>query len=686
MQWTLLSVLATGIAGGAGVVIAGLAIGNRRNDRTAPWHGGMVDRRSASAVSIGAVERVIDSANLGMYFWNMKTDMLYWSKHHYEIFGWPVGSTVTFAKFRDCIHPEDLPAVDDTIATAMRDKSDYHMRYRVRWPDGSVRHIRGSGRFDYDGHGQPTGMNGAVLDVTAAVDTETAMRQRQAELDAIVENLPDIVSRFDRAGRFLSVSSKIEALTGQPAAFYVGKTHDELGLDPIFAMRWQVVIEGVVRTKSPREFDYNYTDLEGRERFFIARAVPSLDEQGNVLSVLIIASDHTERERAARLTRATGEVLKKADARKNEYLATLAHELRGPLAPISSAAQLIKMSPQRAVRERAREVIERQVANLSQLVNDLMEVGRISAGKMEIDRKRITIRRVIDQAVESTRPLLEAKRQPLSLHVPQEQIWLDGDLLRLTQVFVNLVTNASKYSPPDAAISIRVRIDGANAVVEVRDQGMGLSDTAMLEIFDLFVQVHATGVQAQGGLGIGLSLVRQLVDIHGGTVGVTSDGPGKGSCFTVSLPRVEQPVEIASEAPPDASAQLPLCVLVVDDNMDSATTLAFLLEALGHRAITAFNGLDAVKAAEEHDIDMAFIDLGLPDISGIQVGLRIRGTQKGRKLPLIALTGLGRDEDRYVTQAAQFDEHIVKPLQMHDLNRIMTAGAERRHPAMKAQP
>jgi PAS domain S-box-containing protein len=518
----------------------------------------------------------------------------------------------------------------------------------------------------------------------AMAEAEYVIRQRQSELDAIVENLPDIISRFDGQGRYLSVSAKIVELTGKPAAFYFGKTHEEAGEEPVFAMRWRAVLEDVVRNRIAREFDYSYTDPQGRERFYITRALPLLDAAGNVATILTISSDHTERERVARLMQATGEGLRKADLRKNEYLATLAHELRGPLAPIASAAQLIKMSAQRPVREKAREVIERQIGNLSQLVNDLMEVGRISAGKMEIEKRRITIEAILQQAVESTRPLLHAKRQPLALHLPATPLWLDGDLLRLTQVFVNLITNASKYSPVEAPIAIDAHADGGDIVITVRDQGIGLTDEAMLDIFDLFVQVHATGVQAQGGLGIGLSLVRQLVGIHAGTVGVASDGPGQGSCFTVSLPKAEQPAATEAPARAQEAVAASLHVLVVDDNVDGATTLASLLEALGHQAVTAFNGRDAVRLAQEQPVDLAFIDLGLPDISGIQVALTIRGTPQGRKLPLIALTGLGREEDRYMTQAAQFDEHLVKPLQMNDLGRIMASVALKRQPGMAA--
>ncbi len=676
MQSTLLAAFATGLLMGAGSVAIGLRALKRGRTSTAQPR---IDTAECNLHRTGRfddLEHVIDSAGIGMYFWDMRSDTITWSTHHFTIFGWPPGQAATYAMFRERIHPEDLARVDDAVAAALRDHTDYHMRYRLLLPDGTVRHVNGSGRAVYDQQGNPISMNGAVIDVTQAILAENVTRQRESELVLMAENLPDIISRFDNKCRFLFMSPRIENVTGKPAAFYVGKTHAEIGIDPVLALRWRAVLESVIRGKCAREFDFSFIDQHGHELFFITRAVPSFDSHGDVETVLSFTTDYTERERDAETVRAAGAMLKKTDERKNQYLATLAHELRGPLAPISSATQLIKLSAQRVVREKAREVIERQVAALSGLVNDLMQVERINAGKLEIDKSTITIQTVIAQAVEIVRPLFDAKHQPLALHVPDGPIWLEGDLPRLTQVFGNLLTNASKYSPEGAPVSISAALDGHDVAVHVRDGGIGLSTSDIDDVFDIFVQVHATGVQSQGGLGIGLSLVKQLVELHEGKVTVASEGVGKGSCFTVRLPLREGQSQPETRAPATLSALRPLSVLVVDDNIDGATTLALLLETLGHRAMTAHTGQDAVQLAAEHPVDMAFVDLGLPDISGVQVALRIRGTQKGRKLPLYALTGLGRDEDRFLTQAAQFNEHIVKPLHMDDLLRITAAVAK----------
>lgn len=628
-----------------------------------------------STADDGVLDTVIDSAGIGMYFWNIAEGTLRWTRHHYDIFDIPASVLPTEELFRARIHPDDLAAVDGAIAAALQSGDDYRMRYRIRVADGAIRHVRGSGRFTYGTDGAAIAMNGAVIDVTQATLAENANLQREQELATIANNIPDLICTFDRACRLTFISAQIETLTGKPVAFFIGKTLAELIDDPVMYARLRAVLEDVMRHRHPREFDFTHTDRAGQDHFYITRALPTLDALGEVESVLTMSSDHTERERGARQVRVNGEVLRKADVRKNEYLATLAHELRGPLAPIASATQLIKLSNSRTIRDKALGVIERQVGNLSNLVNDLMEVGRISAGKLDIDSTPVTVQKIIELAVESTQPLLDAKRQQLTVHMPDQPLWLHGDVLRLSQVFINLITNASKYSPPAAPIAIDAVGTGGNAVINVRDSGIGLSATAMDDIFDLFVQVHATGVQAQGGLGIGLSLVRQLVKAHAGSVTVSSAGKDQGSCFTVNLPLADAAPHVDVPAAPVLAASNALRVLVVDDNVDGASTLATLLEALGHEAFTAFNGRDAVALAAQQPVDLAFIDLGLPDISGIQVALTIRGTPRGKSLPLVALTGLGRDEDRYMTQAAQFDEHIVKPLQLPELTRILATVA-----------
>ena len=687
MLWFQFGPAAAGMLGGFALgVLTCILLARRRAGAVAP--GLRVDeRREDLATRLEAFKDIIDAAGIGTFFWDLKSDTVRWSGHHYTIFDWPVAAPdapVSHAMFRDRLHPDDVAAVDAAIGDALRDGTGYQLRFRLCLPNARIRHVHGSGRVIFHKDGTPAGINGAVIDVSQAAEAQHATRQRELDFAAFAANLPDVVGRFDRERRCLSMSPRIEALTGYAPGYFVGKRFDEPGMEPLLARRWDAVLEDVVRNKRAREFDYGYTDQYGKERFFITRVFPSIDQDGNVDTVMTVSTDHTERERDARRVRADGVQLQEADVRKNAYLATLAHELRGPLAPISSAAQLIKFSRDRDVRSRAREVIERQVKQLAHLVDDLMEVGRISSGKLEIDHEPVVLQHVLTQAIESVQPAFRQKEQPLSWTAPEEPVWIKGDALRLIQVFGNLLTNASKYSPAQAPVSIRCHIDGQTATIDVCDQGIGLAAASIDDVFGLFTQVHATGIHAQGGLGIGLNLVKQLVGLHGGTVSAASEGLDKGSCFTVVLPRMDAPADAAPAAAEDTSTAGALHVLVVDDNVDGATTLALLLEALGHTSVLAFNGLDGVALAASEPIDMAFLDLGLPDISGIQVALRIRGSARGRRLPLIALTGLGRDEDRGMTSAARFDEHLTKPLDIADLLRLTRDVANRRDAAAGA--
>ncbi|WP_313177656.1 ATP-binding protein [Massilia sp.] len=674
MDGVAIAAAGIGILAGAGLTVLAAGLTGRLQRVPAPLLRDPASERRKDALGAGqrvsVLEHVLDLAGIGTYTWDLESDQLSWSSCSYRMFGQQPGSPVTYAMFRSLIHSEDLAAVEDALAASSRDRTDYQMRYRLVVGSDQVRYIQSSGRFVYGKEGNPTGLNGVVIDVTELTQMQLSKQHQEMELMVVAENLPDIISRFDGDGRFLFISKKIEELTGQPSSFYIGRRVDQSGFDYPFATRWNAVLDGVMRSKCEREFDFDFTDRHGADRFFIARAVPVLDASGRLLNILVISSDHTERERAAAQTRAISEALRVADRRKNEYLATLAHELRGPLAPISSAVQLIKLSSHRPAREKAREVIERQVASLSALINDLMEVGRISAGKIEIENKPLPLQRIMERASESVTPHLSLKRQQLDLRMPDDDMWIMGDELRLVQVFTNVLTNASKYSPPETTVKVEQLSVNGKAVVNICDQGIGLTESQMQDVFDIFVQVHSVGVQSQGGLGIGLSLVKQLVELHGGDVSVSSDGLDQGSCFTVTLPLTQARESSSQQGAPLSSAPTPLDILVVDDNVDGATTLATLLDAMGHRAVTAFTGHDAVRIAQSQQLDMAFIDLGLPDISGVQVALTIRATSTGRKLPLFALTGLGRDEDFFLTRSAQFNEHLVKPLSMDELLRI----------------
>lgn len=615
------------------------------------------------------LDHIGDSAGIGFYHWNVVSGEVLWSRRHRSMFGVDAGSPVSLALFDRCLHPDDIDGVKAAIARAFAERKDYVHEYRIRLDSGELRTIRGSGRISFDGAGRPLRMSGAVIDISAATEARLAVMRRERELAAIIENLPDVITRFDLQQRHLFVSPCIEAITGMPPSAFIGKTNEELGMDALMCARWRAVLDDVIRNGIVRELEFSFFDPQGKEHFFVTRAIPAFDGAGAVESVLTIASDHTAREVAARRLRASEALLQQADLRKNEYLATLAHELRGPLAPIATAVQLMKLSERSEVWQKSRQVIERQVGQLVELVDDLMDVGRISSGKLELRLARVALQPAVEHAIESVRPLFDGAGQQLTVSMPAAPIWLQADATRLTQIFTNLLTNAAKYSPAGAQVTLQASMEGDKVCVLVSDTGIGLTAAAMETIFDMFSQVHAQGEQARGGLGIGLSLVRQLVTLHQGDIGVTSAGPGKGAQFSVRLPLAPaaEAIDSAPRPSPAAAAMPPRQVLVVDDNVDGADTLVALLAALGHHARSVHKGQDAIAAAEAGAYDLVLLDLGLPDISGVQVALHVRGKPWGRDLKLVALTGLGQQHDRDLTRLAGFNLHLVKPVRIDDL-------------------
>ena len=355
--------------------------------------------------------------------------------------------------------------------------------------------------------------------------------------------------------------------------------------------------------------------------------------------------------------------LKEADQRKNEFLATLAHELRNPLAPITSAVQIMRLpGANDEVLEQARKTIERQVGHMARLVDDLMDIARISRDRLELRKDRVALAVVLQTAVETGKPGIEAARQRLCVTEPEETVWLHADLTRLSQAVGNLLNNASKYSAEGAQIDLTAEVVGGEAVIRVRDEGIGIPEDILPNIFEMFRQGNPAAAHPRSGLGIGLTLVKRLAEMHGGTVEARSEGPDRGSEFVLKLPVVdgqpEQPVATVI-ARKEVTARR---VLVVDDNRDAAASLAMLLSHSGHHTRIAHDGLEALEAAEGFRPEAIMLDIGMPRLDGFEVARRIREADWGRNVLLIALTGWGQEEDRLRSRDAGFDDHLVKPV------------------------
>jgi signal transduction histidine kinase len=372
--------------------------------------------------------------------------------------------------------------------------------------------------------------------------------------------------------------------------------------------------------------------------------------------------------------------LKVADRHKDEFLAMLAHELRNPLAPIRNAVEIMRRKltadPQLTW---AREVIERQVGSLTRLVDDLLDVSRITRAKINLCRESLELGTIIARAVETAQPLLDEKHHQLEVEVPARPVRVQGDLTRLTQVVGNILSNAAKYTGAGGRIELSARTTGRSAEIRVRDNGIGIPADQMPRIFDLFTQVQRGNEQAPGGLGIGLALVRRLVELHGGTVAARSEGPGKGSEFIVRLPcedSARAPAERADPHPSPAEsaagdARPARRVLVVDDNRDALESLAALMELAGHAVRAAADGELALALAASFRPQVVLLDLGLPKVDGYEVARRIRGEPWGKTMVLIALTGWGQAEDRRRTRESGFDSHMVKPLDLKALTDLL---------------
>jgi PAS domain S-box-containing protein len=376
--------------------------------------------------------------------------------------------------------------------------------------------------------------------------------------------------------------------------------------------------------------------------------------------------------------------LQENSRRKDEFLAMLGHELRNPLAPIRNAAELLRLlSPEQPQLTQARVIIERQVAHLSRLVDDLLDVARITKGKITLRQEQVDLGDVIRRAVDTVRPTLEQRRHDLHLSLPHEPLPLLGDFARLVQVFGNLLSNAVTFTPSGGRISVFVEAAGGRVLVRVQDTGMGIEPTVLPSIFDLFVQQPATPDRQHGGLGIGLSVVKRLVELHGGSVEARSPGPGAGSEFRVILPLAHAPARptAAPAAVPeqDRGAVAPLPVLVVEDNADAADSLAMLLQLQGHTACIARDGAEALRSAQEFTADVAFIDIGLPGIDGYEVARRLRGMDSFQGAFLVAMSGYGQAEDKQRAREAGFDQHLTKPVALEAIETVIELVAARKN-------
>ena len=486
---------------------------------------------------------------------------------------------------------------------------------------------------------------------------------------ALIESMQQGAATLDADGMVLYCNHRFAEMTARPLEKVIGAAVADF-LPQALHLRF---LDLLTREKSPAnrgEFQFEAPD---GSLLPVYLAVSSLPIDGQTSQCLVVTDLTEQKERQGLL---------EANRRKDEFLAMLAHELRNPLAPIRNALYLLKRGEvDRIATEDVRAMMERQVNHLARLIDDLMDVSRISSGKVELRMEVVELATVVARALEISQPLMVQKHHELRVDLPNEPIFLDADPTRLEQVLDNLLTNAAKYTDPGGNIALSARRDGDTLVVRLRDNGIGIEPKKLPHVFDLFVQAERRLDRSQGGLGLGLSLVRSLVEMHGGTVAAASEGLGRGCAFEVRLPARPAEARDGKVSHPDEQVKSPASlprrrILVVDDNVDSARSMAMLLARLwGQEAEVAFDGEEALSKAIGFQPEVILLDIGLPGMSGFQVAEKLRSRSSAVRPLIVAMTGLGQEDDLRRSQESGFDHHLIKPVDLDTLRRLLALGS-----------
>lgn len=498
------------------------------------------------------------------------------------------------------------------------------------------------------------------------VNERQEMEFARGYLAAIIESSDDAIVSKALDGTITSWNKGAERMFGYSAEEAVGKSI-LLIIPPELAIDEDEILKKLCMGERIDHFETERVLKDGSRIQISVTISPIRNACGKIVGASKIARDITERKRAE-------EAIKEADRLKDEFLATLSHELRNPLAPIRNAVQALKqIGPPDPQLQQLRGIIDRQVAQMTRLVDDLLDISRITQNRITLYKERLELMTVVGRAVETSRPLIDARKHHLAVYLPAEPAAVEGDLTRLAQVISNLLNNAAKYTEEGGNIWLTAEKSGAEVVLKVKDDGIGIPPHILPRVFDLFTQADRSLERSQGGLGLGLALVRRLVELHGGRVEARSEGQGKGSEFSVYLPaaaEVESKRDITETAAPVSSAKR--CrILVVDDNVDAAESIALLLRLKGHEVREAYDGLGAIESARDFSPEVVLLDIGLPVLDGYEVARQLRRLDESKNAFLIAMTGYGRTEDRIRALSAGFNYHITKPADLNELDAVI---------------
>jgi PAS domain S-box-containing protein len=507
---------------------------------------------------------------------------------------------------------------------------------------------------------------GAVL-VFRDVTERRAAEEAQARLAAIVESSQDAIISKTLDGVIRSWNAGAERVFDYTSDEAIGRSIT-LIIPPDRLDEEYEILARISRGERIEHFETIRVSKHGRLIDISLTVSPVRDSDGRIVGASKVARDITDRKRVEK-------ALEEANQRKDQFIALLAHELRNPLAPLRNGLQVIRLAgtDTNAIAQ-AREMMDRQLSHMVRLIDDLLDISRVSQNKMELRRSRVLLKDVISSAVETARPAIEEAGHEFAISLPSEPVYLDADLTRLAQVVANLLNNSAKYTERGGRILLAAERQGGEAIISVRDTGLGIPANDLPRIFDMFSQVDRSIERSTGGLGIGLALVKGLVEMHGGTVTASSPGQGKGSTFVVKLPVLESTAPLALDIP----ATEPLHagprrrILVVDDNRDSANSMALMLRLMGNEVRTAHDGLQAIETAAEFRPKAILMDLGMPKLNGYDATERIREQPWGRDMTIIAMTGWGQEVDRTQSHEVGCDGHLVKPVNVSDLENLLT--------------
>jgi PAS domain S-box-containing protein len=640
----------------------------------------ITERKQQQAALVDAkarMESILTVGEIATWMIDLRTRRITADRNLAYLFGLSEANAADgpFEAYLAAIHPDERELVSGQIRDAIENRMLFQADYRVKSTDGSYRSVIARGKPEYDREGKPLRLPGVVIDVTRQMQIEQALSVSQERYRTLFDSIDEgfcllqmIFDEEDKAVdyRFLETNPAFEKQTGLTNA--EGRTIRELA--HVQDTHWFDTFGRVALSGLPMRVVNRSTPLD---RWYDVHASRFGDAANRQVAVLF--NDITERKQTDdNLHRALAD-LAEANRRQTEFLATLAHELRNPLAPIRTGLEVMRLNPGKPeTAARIQAMMQRQVSALTRLIDDLLDIARINSGKLVLQRETVDLKAAIANAVETTLPHIDTAQHTLIQNIPSEALPVFIDPVRMAQVFGNLLTNAAKYTPPNGRITLSVARDDAQVRVIVADTGIGIPAESLDKVFEMFSQVGRHGDIAQGGLGIGLSLVRQLVQLHGGTVSVSSPGSGQGSSFVVQLPLQTQPSSPHAKAATTLAATRETGkyrILIADDNRDAAEILTVLLQMHGHMTQTVYDGDQALRAAADFHPDVVFLDIGMPGTDGLQAARNMRGTPGMEGTILVALTGWATEDDRMRSREAGFNYHLAKPVSLDTLTALL---------------